>query len=168
MAVTMSFSDDTNAVVIGLAILGFTSFTLAFTCAFIMIFTGYLANEKDTVLKKIPPMCWMMPAEENLKVGPEAEKPRAMERAQNCHRNHTENSVMLACWYIIYLTVQPDSTTGRVCIYISSIARILYGICYLANLSPWRTISFMTAAFAGAVVAVIGLAELAADDAGEI
>ena len=154
-----SSTEDIKAAATGLFTLGMTSFALANSVSLLSMVSGYFPNSEDTVWTKIPPFSFVTPPAEKCNTDPN-KTPEFVARAKAAHRNHTENSVMLGAFYLVYAWSGANDEMCRNLIYLSAGMRIVYGPLYVMKLAPWRTITYLIAQMAGVYIGYIGISSI--------
>ena len=71
-----------------------------------------------------------------------AEDPESVARVLRAHRNTTDNTLPFLMLALVFLQTRPDPLEVQILLGTFTAARILYTICYLGQIQPWRTISY--------------------------
>jgi prostaglandin-E synthase 1 len=68
--------------------------------------------------------------------------PPAVARVLRAHRNTIDNTVPFLLVAFVFVSLGPTPLEAQIFLYGFTAARVLYSICYLAGLQPWRTIMY--------------------------
>ena len=68
--------------------------------------------------------------------------PESVARVLRAHRNTTDNTVPFILLALVFIQMRPDPLEAQILLGSFTVARILYTICYLGQIQPWRTIFY--------------------------
>lgn len=71
-----------------------------------------------------------------------AQDPESVARVLRAHRNTTDNTVPFILLALVFIQLRPDPLEAQILLGSFTVARILYTICYLGQIQPWRTIFY--------------------------
>lgn len=71
-----------------------------------------------------------------------AHDPESVARVLRAHRNTTDNTVPFILLALVFIQMRPDPLEAQILLGSFTVLRILYTICYLGQIQPWRTIFY--------------------------
>lgn len=70
------------------------------------------------------------------------EDPAEVQRVLRAHRNTTDNTLPFLFVALVFVMAGPSALEAYIFLYGFLAARVLYSVCYLKGLQPWRTIFY--------------------------
>lgn len=68
--------------------------------------------------------------------------PAEVQRVLRAHRNTTDNTLPFLFVALVFCMAQPSALEAYIFLYGFLAARVLYSVCYLKGIQPWRTIMY--------------------------
>lgn len=71
-----------------------------------------------------------------------AQDPDSVARVLRAHRNTTDNTLPFLLLALVFVQMRPDPLETQILLGTFTGARLLYTVCYLGQIQPWRTIFY--------------------------
>ncbi len=132
--------------------------TIAVICVAVLIitmavlghYTGWLRMKHKHYLNPEDAKSFSQMDESEIKTAEHVE----VDRGLRAHRNHLESTVPFLAILPLYLLCNPSLLTAKIALIVFTIGRVLFTLCYLKQIQPLRSISFMIAEVALIVMLV--------------
>lgn len=80
--------------------------------------------------------------------------PPEVARVLRAHRNTADNTMPFLFLGLVFAMLGPDKLEAQILFGTFTAARLLYSVCYLKGIQPWRTVTYAVSVLASIVVAI--------------